>query len=264
MAAAGGRRAASGEVHPLRARQQVQGPIRRRAAPAAGACSPSSPEEGSAHRRRVPAAIDAVSASGRVRWGVEHLHYEIARRRRRRKFPVALRVVFFVVGMAVGTAVHSWVLGLIVGGLAAFGVPPLLRRLASPTLTVTTDEFDRLWKRWQGVHGSPKGVIVRRSHPMGPRVRRAGPRRLLVRSGRDLRPRPDRRPAGGQQLPLREQLRRALHRWVPARPLRDDPGHAPPQPAAPGLRPARRHAPGCRLAHQLGDRARSGSSTCRR
>jgi hypothetical protein len=61
------------------------------------------------------------------------------------------------------------VLGLIVGGLAAVGLPLLIRGLASPTLAVTTDEFDRLWKRWQGVHGTPKGVIVRRSHPMGPR-----------------------------------------------------------------------------------------------
>jgi hypothetical protein len=114
-------------------------------------------------------AIDAVSANGRVRWGVEHLHYEIARRRLRRGFPVALRVVLFVVGMAVGTAIHSWVLGLIAGGLAALGLPPLIRHLASPTLAVTTDEFDRLWKRWQTAHGSPKGVIVRRSHPTGPR-----------------------------------------------------------------------------------------------
>ena len=114
-------------------------------------------------------AIDAVSAQGRVRWGVEHLHYEIARRRRRRRFPVALRVVLFVVGMVVGTAIHSWVLGVILGALAAIGLPLLIRRLASPTLTVTTDEFDRLWKRWQGVHGNPKGVIVRKSHPTTPR-----------------------------------------------------------------------------------------------
>jgi hypothetical protein len=115
------------------------------------------------------AAIDAVSASGRVRWGVEHLHYEIARRRRRRRFPVALRIVLFVVGMVVGTAIRSWVIGLIVAGLAAVGLPLLIRGLASPTLAITTDEFDRLWKRWQGTHGAPKGVIVRRSHPIGPR-----------------------------------------------------------------------------------------------
>jgi hypothetical protein len=114
-------------------------------------------------------AIDAVSAKGRVRWGVEHLQYEIARRRRRRRFPVALRVVLFVVGMALGTAVYSWVLGVILGALAAVGLPVLIRRLASPTLAMTGDEFNRLWKRWQGVHGNPKGVIVRRSHPIGPR-----------------------------------------------------------------------------------------------
>jgi hypothetical protein len=115
-------------------------------------------------------AIDAVSANGRVRWGVEHLRYEIARRRRRRPFPAALRVVLFLVGMAVGTAIHSWVAGVLVGGLAAVGLPLLIRRLASPTLAVPTEEFDRLWKRWQGVHGAPKGVIVRRSHPTGPRA----------------------------------------------------------------------------------------------
>jgi hypothetical protein len=114
-------------------------------------------------------AIDAVSAKGRVRWGVEHLHYEIARRRRRRRFPVALRVVLFVVGLAVGSGIHSWVLGVIVGALAAVGLPAVIRRLASPVLAVTSDEFSRLWKRWQGVHGNPKGVIVRTSHPAAPR-----------------------------------------------------------------------------------------------
>jgi hypothetical protein len=116
------------------------------------------------------AAIDAVSANGRVRWGVEHLHYEIARRRRRRRFPPALRVVLFVVGMLAGTAIYSWMLGGIVGALAAVGLPLLIRRLASPTLTMTTDEFSRLWQRWQTVHGNPKGVIVRKSHPTGPRA----------------------------------------------------------------------------------------------
>jgi hypothetical protein len=114
-------------------------------------------------------AIDAVSGGGRLRWGVEHLHYEIARRRRRRRVPVALRIVLLVVGLLVGTAIQSWVLGVIVGALAAFGLPALIRRLASPTLTVTTDEFNRLWERWRRVHGSPKSVIVRRAHPSGPR-----------------------------------------------------------------------------------------------
>jgi DNA-directed RNA polymerase subunit RPC12/RpoP len=115
------------------------------------------------------AAIDAVSASGRVRWGVEHLHYEIARRRRIHRAPLAFRIFLFVVGMLVGTVILGWVLGLIVAAVAAVGLPALIWGLASPTLTMTTEEFNRLWKRWQQAHGSPKGVIVRRSHPTGPR-----------------------------------------------------------------------------------------------
>ena len=34
--------------------------------------------------RAFQSAIDAVSADGRIKWGVEHLHYELCRRLRRK------------------------------------------------------------------------------------------------------------------------------------------------------------------------------------
>jgi hypothetical protein len=114
-------------------------------------------------------AIDAVSAKGRLRWGVEHLHYEIARRRRFRKVPWPGRLAVFFVCLVVGTALHAPVIGLIAGGLAAWGLPRLIRRLGSPTVSVPTEQFNKMWKRWQLIHATPKGVIVRQTEKRAPR-----------------------------------------------------------------------------------------------
>lgn len=115
------------------------------------------------------AAIDAVSAQGRLRWGVEHLHYEIARRRRVRKVPMAGRIALFFVCLVVGAALHAPVLGLIAGGVAAWGLPRLIRRLGSPTVSVPAEQFNRMWARWQQIHSAPEGVIVRRTETRAPR-----------------------------------------------------------------------------------------------
>lgn len=83
------------------------------------------------------AAIDAVSANGQVRWGVEHLYYELCRRLWRR----------------------MW-----------FGF--LVRRFARPIVRMDQSDFDALWSRWLSTHGEPKGLIVRKTPKAAPKSRR--------------------------------------------------------------------------------------------
>jgi hypothetical protein len=77
-------------------------------------------------------AIEHVSSGGQVRWGVEHLYYEICRRKR-----LSPLVGFFV---------------------RIFGTDTKLVR-------VTQQRFDSMWQRWLKVHGQPAGVIVRKETP---------------------------------------------------------------------------------------------------
>jgi hypothetical protein len=82
------------------------------------------------------AAIDAVSANGKVKWGVEHLYWEVRRRR-----PRSLLARLF-----------SW----------------LISETKPSTLGPHNDpEFDGLWQRWVGAHGQPQGLIVRKAQPKG-------------------------------------------------------------------------------------------------
>ncbi len=111
------------------------------------------------------AAIDAVSAQGQVRWGVEHLYYQLCRRLHRREFawrwvflPCALSAGFFYllgIPVAILVAIPFWIL-----------VWLLLRRFGqSVTLRWTQEEFDRMWNCWTGAHGFPEGVIQRKEKP---------------------------------------------------------------------------------------------------
>ncbi len=74
-------------------------------------------------------AVDAVSAGGHLRWGVEHLYYEVCRRRLHR--------------------------GLFVG----------LRKRIWKTVRVDRATFNRMWERWCRVFDRPEGVIVRQPRP---------------------------------------------------------------------------------------------------
>jgi hypothetical protein len=110
-------------------------------------------------------AIDAVSGQGRVRWGVEHLYYEVCRRRRRAAVPklaaLGVAVVAFLVGIQSGRIIGGVVLA--VAGTLAFGW--LMRRRRVATVAVPADRFNQMWARWQKAHGTPKGVIVRKAAP---------------------------------------------------------------------------------------------------
>lgn len=107
-------------------------------------------------------AIEAVSARSQLRWGVEHLYYEVSRRSRPglgwRVFliPMALLIGAVIVG---ATRFKPWVIVALALCLVALGYR-LLRGLRRKNLP--KEQFDELWARWRAVHGVPHGVIVRR------------------------------------------------------------------------------------------------------
>jgi len=104
-------------------------------------------------------AIDAVSSSGQVKWGVEHLYYELCRKKK----ATNVLAIFMVILSTIVT------LGLI-------AIKPLLLLVHIPVslglLWLTTrrtirsefprGDFERMWDRWGVVHGKPKSVIARR------------------------------------------------------------------------------------------------------
>ncbi|MCI0458047.1 MAG: hypothetical protein L0Z62_13870 [Gemmataceae bacterium] len=112
-------------------------------------------------------AIEAVSAEGRVRWGVEHLYYEVCRRTR---FHPALVGCLAVAAGAVAVAaaitgidnpLALW--ALIPAGL--LGLIALATHHSSRFPRVDDPTFRRLYDRWVEVHGAPPGVIVRMPQP---------------------------------------------------------------------------------------------------
>lgn len=120
-------------------------------------------------------AIDTVSAEGRLRWGVEHLYYEVARRYRRAK---AIGPGAVLAGALGGTFIAVFIAGSVDSAIPFLIATPLgaglgaMAWLASDRKTVrlVLPRFNKLWERWQKIHGVPAGVIVRPKHPPAPRA----------------------------------------------------------------------------------------------
>ena len=107
-------------------------------------------------------AIDAVSANGQVRWGVEHLYYELCRRLWKRTFPWRHFVVVSFFGSVALAAVGLALAIPIVIPLSLI-TWLLLRRYGRPaTVVLEHHDFNRLWNRWLDIQGSPEGLIVRK------------------------------------------------------------------------------------------------------
>src|SRR5262249_17261221 len=117
-------------------------------------------------------AIAAVSAQGQVRFGVEHLYYEVCRRKRRKVLPWG--VAIFLIACSLGSLVvwsadrkQGW--GLFVGLFAGvIGLISLGRRSLARYAALTPKKFRSLYARWCDVHGQPEGVIQRREQPAPP------------------------------------------------------------------------------------------------
>jgi hypothetical protein len=117
-------------------------------------------------------AIDAVSSNGGVRWGAEHLYYEVCRRKRARfVWPIALIVAVLLLSpvfaaVAGFTGKGGWLLAAV--GALIVGAAGAAHRVKAPFVKVDGPTFERLWERWCAVHGTPPGRIVRRPQPSQP------------------------------------------------------------------------------------------------
>jgi hypothetical protein len=143
--------------------------------------------------RAFAGAIEAVSASGHLRFGVEHLYYELCRRAAKhntlgRLLALATRwikalaltfVALLLLGVLVSavldtrgrsekrdTGVAIFLVGTVIFGFLAGRSWLRLARSPRPYLApLAHEEFEPLWQRWLDVHGSPAGLIVRRQAP---------------------------------------------------------------------------------------------------
>lgn len=126
-------------------------------------------------------SIDAVSGGGRIKWGIEHLYYEVTRRKQRTG---AIWSVLFPVGILFAIA-SIWLINA--GPKAPKVVPGVLMLIAlvaaaailwrglrtRTTVTLEHGKFDALWRRWCSVNGTPAGVITRQPQLLGPSVTEA-------------------------------------------------------------------------------------------
>jgi hypothetical protein len=123
-------------------------------------------------------SIDAVSAKGQVRWGVEHLYYEVARKFSRSAGVLLMILKTATIGLCVFAAAT-----ILIGKtfkFAAFLLPlaALCGFLAwklkkAGTVRLALADFNRMWSTWRTVHGEPNGLIVRASARGTPTPRRS-------------------------------------------------------------------------------------------
>lgn len=121
-------------------------------------------------------AIDRASGDGKLRWGAEHLYYEVARRTRPRPWLRTRLHVGLAAIPAIGFAVAAYQWGLLwlvayVIVISTFAVHQYW--LGRPT-TFGLDQtmFSGMLIAWQRAHGTPPGLIERRSVPAPSQPRR--------------------------------------------------------------------------------------------
>jgi hypothetical protein len=115
------------------------------------------------------AAIDAVSAKGQIRWGVEHLYYEVCRRYRRKKLPpvgcIWVCLVIVVIALIVAVVSSSGLvaaIAVLAGAVAAI----VYNNRKQQTVSLQDWKFNEMWNRWLKVHGTPPALIVRQEQPV--------------------------------------------------------------------------------------------------
>lgn len=119
-------------------------------------------------------AINGVSGDGRVRWGVEHLYYEVNRRWKRDRMPlgcifVLLAITTFLLAFGATRQRKNEPPYMVFGGIAALvTVIGLRTRMSRPYARMDQPTFNRLWDRWREVYGTPKGLIERAPEPALP------------------------------------------------------------------------------------------------
>ena len=109
-------------------------------------------------------AIDKVSSEGKVRWGVEHLYYELCRRTRSNTGALLGCVAFFFPMILVGVLTLADVLPgevllvtAVLSGVVAYAVSRPSERVALPR-----SDFEMMWDRWGQIHGKVPSAIQRK------------------------------------------------------------------------------------------------------
>lgn len=112
-------------------------------------------------------SIELVSGNGKVRWTIEHLRYELARRKGASIafliFVCCFGAVFVLLGLVIKGkgAIAVPLLGLV---FVLFGVLKIVQLKTRPRLLSKAD-FEALWRRWLVAHGTPPSLIVRKASP---------------------------------------------------------------------------------------------------
>ncbi len=111
-------------------------------------------------------AINAVSAKGQLRWGAEHLYYEIARRQRVKIGCAIVGLIVFAIATLVCFAIARYPFAVLAALIAIFFAYSIRRAKTQRFVRLDQKVFDRMLIAWQKVHGNPKGMIVR-AHARG-------------------------------------------------------------------------------------------------
>jgi DNA-directed RNA polymerase subunit RPC12/RpoP len=112
-------------------------------------------------------ALETVSGQARLRWGVEHLYWELARRRLKKARQESLGCSCLAGVAAAGSVFLSfasdfgfaWVAGLSLF-LVAIGLWQRGKR-GGAARNLPLERFNRLWERWCAAHGRPDTAILR-------------------------------------------------------------------------------------------------------
>ncbi|MDY7231007.1 hypothetical protein [Hyalangium rubrum] len=109
-------------------------------------------------------AIDLVSAEGQVKWGVEHLYFELSRRNKSTTGKALALFFLFILVVSSGVIFPP---SLLVSIPTAVVVISFVVRSIGPSL-LPRGQFEKMWDRWGQVHGKPKGVIIRKPQETRP------------------------------------------------------------------------------------------------
>ena len=107
-------------------------------------------------------AIDAVSGEGRIRWGVEHLYYEVCRRKRKVGLGpnglIGLGIIIVIAGFFFAVVAKLGAAPVVIAALLSAALM-FFGRTGAVFLPMKQADFDRLWRRWCEVHGTPPSFL---------------------------------------------------------------------------------------------------------
>ncbi|MGC4079539.1 MAG: hypothetical protein QM702_21360 [Rubrivivax sp.] len=103
-------------------------------------------------------AIDAVSSMGTVRFLPEHVRYELARRKRSPKSSIGTITCLVLAGIAALIAIFVPIPFVIFVVILL-----VIARAVWPGKYLPFDSFSADWTKWCQVHGTPKGLILKKA-----------------------------------------------------------------------------------------------------